>query len=112
MAYDNYRTPKGWTGPLVVDGKQVEGTFRAHQVPLDAVKTSPEHLKLLESWLKSYNPSKHFDENGRLVEELQKLVPKGDRRMGANPVSNSGVVKPLNVINFLFSQYDNRMYIE
>eukprot|EP01117_Protostelium_nocturnum_P016552 TRINITY_DN6576_c0_g1_i1.p1 TRINITY_DN6576_c0_g1~~TRINITY_DN6576_c0_g1_i1.p1 ORF type:complete len:855 (+),score=228.10 TRINITY_DN6576_c0_g1_i1:118-2565(+) len=94
------RTPKGWTGPIVIDGKQVEGTFRSHQVPLSEVKNSPEHLAILEEWLKSYNPHKHFTKEGKLVESLQKLAPKGDRRMGANPIANAGVQKALNLPDF------------
>jgi len=64
------RTPKGWTGPKIVDGIQIEGTFRAHQVPLDAVRTNPEHLALLESWMRSYRPEDLFDQDGRPVEQL------------------------------------------
>jgi xylulose-5-phosphate/fructose-6-phosphate phosphoketolase len=84
------RTPKGWTGPKVVDGLQVEGTFRAHQVPLAAVRENAEHLKMLEEWMRSYKPEELFDENGRLIEELAELAPKGDRRMSANPHANGG----------------------
>jgi len=86
------RSPKGWTGPKVVDGKPVEGTFRAHQVPLEEFATKPEHLKLLETWLKSYHPEELFDKNGRLIPELAELAPKGDRRMGANPHANGGLL--------------------
>ena len=84
------RTPKGWTGPAEVDGKQVEGSFRAHQVPISMDK--PSHLKLLEDWLKSYRPEELFDENGTLISELQALAPKGNRRMGANPHANGGLL--------------------
>jgi len=84
------RTPKGWTGPKIVDGMPVEGTFRAHQVPLANVKQNPEHLKMLEEWMKSYHPEKHFDKSGRLIEELRALAPKGDLRMGATPFANGG----------------------
>jgi xylulose-5-phosphate/fructose-6-phosphate phosphoketolase len=84
------RTPKGWTGPKVVDGQQVEGTFRAHQVPLARVKDDPEQLRRLESWMKSYRPEELFDAEGRLVAALAALAPKGDRRMGANPHANGG----------------------
>ncbi|MHC5539351.1 phosphoketolase family protein [Singulisphaera rosea] len=85
------RSPKGWTGPKFVDGLPVEGTFRAHQVPLSVSSSSPpEHLKQLESWMKSYKPEELFDERGRLVPELSELSPKGDRRMGANPHANGG----------------------
>ena len=84
------RTPKGWTGPKVVDGLPVEGTFRAHQVPLDKVRTNPDHLRLLEEWMRSYNPDSLFDQSGRLVPELAALAPTGDLRMGANPHVNGG----------------------
>ncbi len=87
------RTPKGWTGPKVVDGQQVEGTFRAHQVPLDQVRTNPEHLAQLEAWMRSYSPETLFDADGRLVPELQALAPEGDRRMSANPATNGGAVR-------------------
>jgi len=86
------RTPKGWTGPKEVDGVPIEGTFRAHQVPLANVRENPEHLKRLEAWMKSYQPEKQFDENGRLVPELAELAPSGDLRMGANPHVNGGRV--------------------
>jgi xylulose-5-phosphate/fructose-6-phosphate phosphoketolase len=87
------KSPKGWTGPKVVDGQQIEGTFRAHQVPI-AVSPSapPEHLKLLEDWLKSYRPEELFDEQGRLLPELAELAPKGACRMGANPHANGGIL--------------------
>jgi xylulose-5-phosphate/fructose-6-phosphate phosphoketolase len=84
------RTPKGWTGPKEVDGMPIEGTFRAHQVPVAAVKTKPEHLKILEDWMHSYQPETLFDEQGRFLPELAKLAPQGDRRMGANPHANGG----------------------
>ncbi|MFJ8582848.1 phosphoketolase [Micromonospora sp. NPDC093277] len=84
------RTPKGWTGPKVVDGKPVEGTFRAHQVPVDQVRTNPEHLAELERWLRSYRPEELFDATGGPVAELAALPPTGDRRMSANPVANGG----------------------
>ena len=86
------KSPKGWTGPQVVDGLQIEGTFRAHQVPLSDPATHPEHLKLLEDWLRSYRPEELFDESGRLKPELAELAPKGDRRMGANPHANGGML--------------------
>ncbi|HVI85956.1 MAG TPA: phosphoketolase family protein, partial [bacterium] len=86
------RTPKGWTGPKAVDGKPVEGTWRAHQVPLGEVKTNPEHLRQLESWMKSYMPDQLFDENGALRPDLAALAPAGDRRMGANPHANGGIL--------------------
>jgi xylulose-5-phosphate/fructose-6-phosphate phosphoketolase len=82
-------SPKGWTGPTWVDGHQVEGNFRAHQVPLHP-HTHPEHLNLLENWLRSYRPDELFDGQGRLKLELAQLAPKGDRRMGANPQANGG----------------------
>lgn len=82
------RTPKGWTGPKEVDGKKIEGTYRAHQVPVDMSK--PGHLKLVEKWLKSYKPEELFDKNGRLIPELEELAPKGDKRMGATPYANGG----------------------
>ncbi len=85
------KSPKGWTGPKVVDGLQIEGTFRAHQVPLHPRK-NPEHLKLLEDWLKSYRPAELFDEHGQLKAELAELAPQGNRRMGANPHANGGVL--------------------
>jgi xylulose-5-phosphate/fructose-6-phosphate phosphoketolase len=85
-------TPKGWTGPKVVDGHRVEGTFRSHQVPLNEPRTNPTHLKLLDDWLRSYRPSELFDEGGRLRSELAALAPRGARRMGANPHANGGVL--------------------
>ncbi|WBB57236.1 phosphoketolase family protein [Verrucosispora sp. WMMD573] len=84
------RTPKGWTGPRDVDGKQVEGTYRAHQVPLSAVRTNPEHLAELERWLCSYRPQELFDATGAPVAEVAELPPRGPRRMSANPVANGG----------------------
>ncbi len=86
------KSPKGWTGPKVVDGLQVEGTFRAHQVPLPVDSEHPDHLKLLENWMKSYKPEELFDECGRLMPELAELAPKGERRMGANPHANGGAL--------------------
>jgi xylulose-5-phosphate/fructose-6-phosphate phosphoketolase len=84
------RTPKGWTGPKEVDNVPVEGTFRAHQVPLAEVRTRPRQLAMLEAWLRSYKPEELFDQTGRLVPELAALAPSGDRRMGANPHANGG----------------------
>ena len=84
------RTPKGWTGPKVVDGVPIEGTFRAHQVPLANVRDNPEHLALLETWMRSYRPEELFDEEGRPVEELRRVAPKQLRRMSANPHANAG----------------------
>jgi xylulose-5-phosphate/fructose-6-phosphate phosphoketolase len=86
------RTPKGWTGPKVVDGLPVEGTWRAHQVPVTNLEAQPEHLKILEDWMKSYQPEELFDSTGRLVAEFAELAPKGNRRMGANPVANGGLL--------------------
>lgn len=86
------RSPKGWTGPKFVDGLQVEGTFRAHQVPLLVDSEHPGHLRQLEDWMKSYKPEELFDENGRLRPELAELAPKGNRRMGANPHANGGLL--------------------
>ena len=86
------KSPKGWTGPKVVNGLQIEGTFRSHQVPLSDPAKHPEHLILLENWLKSYRPEELFDERGRLNPELAELAPKGDRRMGANPHANGGIL--------------------
>jgi xylulose-5-phosphate/fructose-6-phosphate phosphoketolase len=84
------RTPKGWTGPRTLDGVPIEGTFRAHQVPLPDVRTNPAQLAMLEAWLRSYQPDALFDEDGRLVPELQALAPAGDRRLGATPHANGG----------------------
>jgi xylulose-5-phosphate/fructose-6-phosphate phosphoketolase len=95
------RTPKGWTGPKVVDGQPVEGTFRAHQVPLANVRDNPDHLRLLEDWMRGYQPEQLFDERGRLVPTLAELAPKGDRRMGANPHANGGrLLEPLDLPDF------------
>src|SRR6202522_1541512 len=85
-------SPKGWTGPKMVDGQQVEGTFRAHQVPLSDPAANPEHLKLLEDWLRSYRPEELFNEEGCLKPELAELAPQGQRRMGANPHANGGIL--------------------
>jgi xylulose-5-phosphate/fructose-6-phosphate phosphoketolase len=86
------KSPKGWTGPKAVDGLQVEGTFRAHPVPLQADVEHPDHLKQLESWMKSYKAEELFDANGRLMPELAELAPEGNRRMGANPHANGGLL--------------------
>ena len=86
------KTPKGWTGPKEVDGLPVEGTYRAHQVPLSEPTEHPEHLKILEAWMRSYRPEELFDEGGRLIPELRELAPKGERRMGANPHANGGIL--------------------
>ncbi len=84
------RTPKGWTGPKTVDGQQVEGTFRAHQVPVTDFQAKPDHLRILEDWMRSYRPEELFDESGRLATELAALAPRGRRRMSANPHANGG----------------------
>lgn len=84
------KTPKGWTGPKLVDGLQIEGTFRSHQVPIKDAATNPEHLKQLEDWLKSYHPEELFNSKGKLLPELAELAPKGESRMGANPQTNGG----------------------
>src|SRR6266700_3015341 len=86
------RTPKGWTGPAQVDGKPVEGTWRSHQVPLAEVRTNPAHLRQLEEWLRSYRPDQLFDSAGRPLPELLSLVPRGDRRLGASPHANGGLL--------------------
>ena len=86
------RTPKGWTGPEVVDGVQVEGTFRAHQVPVSNARDDDDHRQILEAWLRSYRPEQLFDEHGRLLPELARLAPAGPRRMSANPHANGGLL--------------------
>ncbi len=87
------RSPKGWTAPGTIDGHKVEGFWRAHQVPIADVQKNPAHLKLLEDWMLSYKPKELFDANGSPVAELRELAPKGNRRMGANPHANGGVLK-------------------
>jgi xylulose-5-phosphate/fructose-6-phosphate phosphoketolase len=95
------RTPKGWTCPKVVDGLPIEGTFRAHQVPITDFAAKPEHLKILEQWMKGYKAKELFDKNGRLIPELAELAPKGTRRMGANPHANGGILlHALRIPNF------------
>ena len=86
------RTPKGWTGPKEVDGKKSEGSWRSHQVPLAEMASNPEHVRRLEQWMRSYRPEELFDESGTLVPELAALAPVGNRRMGANPHANGGVL--------------------
>jgi xylulose-5-phosphate/fructose-6-phosphate phosphoketolase len=86
------RSPKGWTGPKEVDGLQVEGTFRSHQVPLAEVRTRPEHLAMLEAWMRSYRPEELFDDKGALVAEVAQLAPRDHRRMSANPHANGGLL--------------------
>ena len=87
------RSPKGWTGPKEVDGLKVEGFWRAHQVPLPAVRENPDHLRLLEAWLRSYRPQELFDDAGRLAKEIAETAPSGNRRMGANPHANGGLLR-------------------
>jgi len=87
-----FASPKGWTGPKIVDGRRVEGTFRSHQVPLAVSAENPAHLPLLEKWLRSYRPQELFDERGRLNGEISELAPSGERRMGANPHANGGIL--------------------
>jgi xylulose-5-phosphate/fructose-6-phosphate phosphoketolase len=86
------QTPKGWTGPKEVDGLKTEGSWRSHQVPITDMATKPDHVRQLEAWMKSYKPEELFDKNGRLIPELAELAPKGERRMGANPHANGGVL--------------------
>ena len=86
------RSPKGWTGPKLLDGKKVEGTFRSHQVPLTAVRERPDELRMLQEWMLSYNPRELFDENGTLRAEYAEIAPKGAARMGANPHANGGLL--------------------
>jgi xylulose-5-phosphate/fructose-6-phosphate phosphoketolase len=86
------RSPKGWTGPKEVDGHKTEGSWRSHQVPFAEMTSKPEHLQLLEAWMKSYHPEELFDENGTLIPELAELAPQGERRMGANPHANGGLL--------------------
>ena len=95
------RSPKGWTCPKTVDGLQVEGTFRSHQVPLAELAAKPAHLKMLEVWMRSYQPEELFDESGRLIPELRELAPKGEKRMGMNPHANGGkLLRDLEMPNF------------
>jgi xylulose-5-phosphate/fructose-6-phosphate phosphoketolase len=95
------RTPKGWTGPKEVDGKPVEGTWRAHQVPFSEVREKPEHLKLLEEWMRSYKPEELFDKNGTFRDEFADIAPKGRLRMGMNPHANGGLLlEPLTLPDF------------
>ncbi|HLT77536.1 MAG TPA: phosphoketolase family protein [Ferrovibrio sp.] len=86
------RTPKGWTGPKTVDGRKTEGSWRSHQVPLSGLADHPEHLRILEQWLRSYRPGELFDADGRLKPELAALAPRGPRRMSANPAANGGLL--------------------
>ena len=86
------RTPKGWTGPSIVDGKQIEGTFRAHQIPVVVDAEHKKNLNILEKWLLSYKPHELFDESGKLKKEIKSILPKGNKRMGANPIANGGLL--------------------
>ncbi len=86
------RTPKGWTGPKEVDGQKTEDSWRSHQVPFAEMATKPDHVKLLETWMKSYKPEELFDAAGQLIPELRDLAPRGNRRMGANPHANGGLL--------------------
>jgi xylulose-5-phosphate/fructose-6-phosphate phosphoketolase len=96
-----FRSPKGWTGPKKVDGLKVEGFWRAHQVPVADMATKPSHIKILEKWMKSYKAGELFDDNGSLIPELAELAPKGNRRMGANPHANGGLLlRPLTMPDF------------
>ncbi|MDQ2947454.1 MAG: phosphoketolase family protein, partial [Acidobacteriota bacterium] len=95
------RTPKGWTAPKELDGHKLEGYWRAHQIPILDVRGNPEHLKILEAWMRSYKPQELFDGNGKLVPELKELAPAGSRRMSANPHANGGLLrKPLRLPDF------------
>jgi len=102
------RTPKGWTGPKVVDGLHIEGSYRAHQVPITMEK--PEHMKLLEDWLRSYKPEELFDKDYKLIPELKAMAPKGDRRISANPHTNGGsLLKDLRLPDFTSDEYAVKM---
>ena len=95
------KTPKGWSGPKTVDGKMIENSFRAHQVPISINADHPENIEMLEAWLKSYKPEELFDENGTLKKELKALCPTGERRMGMNPITNGGLLlEELRIPNF------------
>ncbi|KAJ8066424.1 hypothetical protein OCU04_005485 [Sclerotinia nivalis] len=102
------RSPKGWTGPRKVDDKLLEGFWRAHQIPLPNVASNPDHLKLLESWMRSYKPEEIFDKEGKLLPELKELAPVGNARMSANPVGNGGILrKPLDMPDFRKYAFEN-----
>lgn len=95
------KTPKGWTGPKIVEGKKIEGSFRSHQVPIVVSSNNPDNIELLEDWLNSYHPKELFNEDGSLKEELKELCPKGNRRMSANPIANGGkLLKEIKVPDF------------
>jgi xylulose-5-phosphate/fructose-6-phosphate phosphoketolase len=101
------RSPKGWTAPREVDGHYLEGFWRAHQIPLTDIATNPSHLKVLETWMRSYQPEKLFDQEGRLIPELKALASKGSKRMSANPIANGGLLrKPLEMPDFRNSAID------
>jgi xylulose-5-phosphate/fructose-6-phosphate phosphoketolase len=95
------RSPKGWTAPFDIDGHRLEGFWRAHQVPMGDVRDNPAHLKVLEHWLRTYEPERLFDGSGRLIPEIRSLPPTGPRRISANPAANGGLVrKPLDIPDF------------
>ncbi len=99
------RTPKGWTCPKELDGKRLEGFWRAHQVPITDPVTNPAHLKLVEGWMRSYHPEELFDEGGALIPELRRMAPAGDRRISSNPHANGGLLRqPLNCPIFAITQ--------
>jgi len=103
------RSPKGWTAPREIDGHYLEGFWRAHQVPITDIATNPSHLKVLETWMRSYKPERLFDEAGRLLPELKALAPQGPRRMSANPVANGGLLRrPLDMPDFRSSRVEVR----
>jgi xylulose-5-phosphate/fructose-6-phosphate phosphoketolase len=103
------RTPKGWTGPDRVDGKRVEGFWRSHQVPVSGIHDNPEHLQILENWMRRYRPEELFDESGTLIAELRALAPEGNRRMGANPRANGGLLrKALKLPDFRTLAFDTQ----
>ena len=100
------KTPKGWTGPKLVDGKQIENSFRSHQVPLKIDRNNPENLVSLNIWLNSYNPKELFNDNGELLEDIKEIIPKGNKRMGMNINSNPGIIKRLNLPDYKEYLYD------
>ena len=107
------RTPKGWTGPKIVNDKEIEGTFRSHQVPIVIDRNNEETLKILSDWLKSYHPEELFDNNGKLKKELRELAPKGNQRMGSNPNANGGLLlKELNLPDFRDYKIDTKNHGE
>lgn len=102
-----FKSLKGWTGPKVVDGKKVEGTFRSHQVPMAGVATNPKHLKILDEWLRSYHPEKLFEPSGKPIDKVLSLVPKKELRMGSIPYANGGLLlKDLKLPNFMDYKFD------